>query len=458
MGRIQNMIGMAVLVLLAASCKLGKEYARPDLNLPETIDEQAADSVSVGAISWKTLYRDTVLQQLICQTLENNKDMKAAVARIREMEASRRVAKADLFPAINGRLFYDREYDESPDFAYEAKLEASWEVDLWGKLRWADQAALSDYLETVAGQRALRLSLVSQVAQAYFELIALDQELAIVKQTLQARQEGVRIAKLRFEGGLTSETSLRQAQLELAQTRTLPPGLEQQIRIKENEIALLAGRYPGRVERGSKLEEQQLPTELPVGLPSELLERRPDIAEAEFRLRRAHADVGIAFTSLFPRLSLTAHYGLESSQLSTFLKTPYYYLSAQLLEPLFNMGKNRARLRAKKAAYEQEVYAYEKTVLEAFSEVSDALVVSAKSREIRRARERLQEAARSTLELATLQYINGIISYLDVLDAQRAYFDAQVGLNHAVRDELLATVQLYKVLGGGVEVDDPAEE
>ena len=195
-----------------------------------------------------------------------------------------------------------------------------------------------------------------------------------------------------------------------------------------------------------------------MGLPSELLERRPDIAEAEFRLRRAHADVGIAFTSLFPRLSLTAHYGLESSQLSTFLKTPYYYLSAQLLEPLFNMGKNRARLRAKKAAYEQEVYAYEKTVLEAFSEVSNALVVSAKSREIRRARERLQEAARSTLELATLQYINGIISYLDVLDAQRAYFDAQVGLNHAVRDELLATVQLYKVLGGGVEVDDPAEE
>ena len=396
--------------------------------------------MSVGAISWKTLYRDTVLQQLICQTLENNKDMKAAVARIREMEASRRVAKADLFPAINGRLFYDREYDESPDFAYEAKLEASWEVDLWGKLRWADQAALSDYLETVAGQRALRLSLVSQVAQAYFELIALDQELAIVKQTLQARQ------------------ALRQAQLELAQTRTLPPGLEQQIRIKENEIALLAGRYPGRVERGSKLDEQQLPMELPVGLPSELLERRPDIAEAEFRLRRAHADVGIAFTSLFPRLSLTAHYGLESSQLSTFLKTPYYYLSAQLLEPLFNMGKNRARLRAKKAAYEQEVYAYEKTVLEAFSEVSNALVVSAKSREIRRARERLQEAARSTLELATLQYINGIISYLDVLDAQRAYFDAQVGLNHAVRDELLATVQLYKVLGGGVEVDDPAEE
>ena len=413
MCRIRYIVIVAVLMLTAGACKLGKKYVRPELNLPETLGNDGHDTLSVSAISWDSLYQDTVLQGLI-------QDVKIAAARLKELSENRKMSKADLFPKINARLFYDREYDESPDFAYEAKLEASWEVDLWGRLRWTDQAALSDYLASVEGQRALRLSLVAEVAQAYFELIALDQELAIVKQTLQARQEGVRIAKLRFEGGLTSETSFKQAQLELARTRTLPPDLEKQIRVKENQIALLAGRYPGIVERGKELEEQQLPATLPVGLPSELLERRPDIVEAEYKLRRAHAEVGIAFTNLFPKLSLTAHYGLESGELSRFLKTPYYYLSAQLLEPLVNMGKNRANLRAKRAAYEQEVYAYEKVVLEAFSEVSNALVVSAKSREIRRARQRLEDAARSTLEF---------------------------------RDELLATVQLYKVLGGGAEVN-----
>ena len=202
MCRIRYIVIVAVLMLTAGACKLGKKYVRPELNLPETLGNDGHDTLSVSAISWDSLYQDTVLQGLIRQTLENNKDMKIAVARLKELSESRKMSKADLFPKINARLFYDREYDESPDFAYEAKLEASWEVDLWGRLRWTDQAALSDYLASVEGQRALRLSLVAEVAQAYFELIALDQELAIVKQTLQARQEGVRIAKLRFEGGI----------------------------------------------------------------------------------------------------------------------------------------------------------------------------------------------------------------------------------------------------------------
>ena len=189
---------------------------------------------------------------------------------------------------------------------------------------------------------------------------------------------------------------------------------------------------------------------LPVGLPSELLEGRPDIRQAEYRLRAAHAKVGIAFTSMFPKITLTGHYGLESSDLADFLKAPYFFLGGELLEPVVHLGKNRAKLRAAKAVREQEVYAYQKAVLNAFSEVGNALVTSGKNREIRESRENLEEAAKAALDLATLQYINGIISYLDVLDAQRGYFDARIGLNNAVRDELLATVQLYKVLGGGV--------
>ena len=442
-----------VVVLGMGSCKLGKHYTRPELDLPEEIDGIRGDSLSVNELAWWELYTDPVLQQLIRQTLEYNKDMLIAAARVKEMMETRRIGKADLFPKIDAKVSGNREYDSSPDNTFEAKGLLSWEVDLWGKLRWANQAAIADYLQSVEGKRALQLSLIGHVAQAYFELTALDQELAIVRQTLAAREEGVRLAKLRFEGGLTSETSLKQAQVELARTQTLTPELEQKIRLKENEIALLAGQYPGTIQRGQHIEQQHLPAMLPVGLPSELLERRPDIRQAEYKLKGAYAKVGVAYTSMFPKLTLTGHYGLESSALSDFLKSPYFYLSGELLTPVFNMGKNRAKLRGAEAVREQETYNYQKVVLQAFGEVSNALVSARKSREIRESRQKLEAASRSALDLATLQYINGIISYLDVLDAQRGYFDAQIGLNNAIRDELLSTVALYKVLGGGIGKD-----
>ena len=345
-----------------------------------------------------------------------------AAAKVKESMELRRIAKADLFPKAEATVSAEREYDETPGNTFEGKVLASWEVDLWGKLRWAGQAALAEYLQSVEGRQALQSALVAQVAQAYFELIALDQELAIVRQTLAARQEGVRLAKLRFEGGLTSENPLRQAQVELARTQTLVPGLEREIRLKENQITLLAGEYPGEVARGKSIGQQQLMTALPVGL---------------------------AYTSMFPKFTLTGHYGLESSDLTDFLKAPYFFVGGELLAPVFNLGKNRARLKASRAVQEQETYNYQKVVLQAFTEVSNALVNSRKSREIRESREHLEQSARSNLDLATLQYINGVISYLDVLDAQRGLLDAQIGLNNAVLDELLSVVYLYKALGGG---------
>lgn len=450
--KIKYFLIIGMVMIGFGSCQLGKKYVHPELNLPDTIEGNKEDSSSVAGIQWWELYQDTVLQGLIRQTLEHNKDLKIATARVKEMMENYRINRADLFPEINLKVNGQREYDRTPENTFEGKGLLAWELDLWGKLRWGSQAAISDYLATVEGQRALQLTLVAQVAQAYFELTALDQELAIVRQTLAAREEGVRLAKLRFEGGLTAETSLKQAQVELARTQTLTPGLEKQIRVKENEIMLLAGQYPGVTRRGKSLDQQQLPAILPVGLPSALLERRPDIRQAEYQLRRAHAKAGVAFTGMFPKITLTGHYGLESSALSDFLKSPYFFLGGELLTPLFNMGKNRAKLRAAKAVEEQEIYNYEKVVLNAFSEVSNALTTSVKNREICESRQKLEEAARSALELARLQYINGIINYLDVLDAQRGYFDAQIGLNNAIRDELLATVHLYKVLGGGTEV------
>lgn len=447
---MRKWIYIVIGVLLLSSCKLGKQYTRPELNLPGELETGSADTLfSASDLKWPSIYTDTVLQGLIRQALEYNKDMQIALARIKETTAAKRIVKADLFPKLDAKVSGQREYDRTPENTFEGKGLMSWEVDLWGKLRWANQESIAVYLQSVEGKRALQMTLVAGVAAAYFELCALDQELSIVKQTMAAREEGVRLAKLRFEGGLTSETSYRQAQVERARTATLIPDLERKIKLKENDISLLTGQYPGDIARGRNIRDQRLPQGIPVGLPSTLLERRPDIRQVEYKLKAANARVGVAYTSMFPKITLTGQYGLESSTLTEFLKSPYFFVGGELLAPVFNLGKNRARLRSAKAVYEQETYSYQKAVLTAFKEVNNALVTSHKSREIRDSRIKLERASRSYLDLAMLQYINGVISYLDVLDAQRSYFDAQIGLNNALRDELLSVVDLYKALGGG---------
>ena len=439
------------------SCQLGKHYTRPDLHLPERLDSMATDTMSIADFRWWEIYTDTTLQTLIRQTLEHNKDMLTAAARLKEMAAQKRIAYANLFPEVKGQLYTDKEaenyggdsYESVPE--YSAKFIASWELDLWGNLRWAKDRSMAQFLQAVENQRALRMTLVAQVAQAYFELVALDNELAIVKQTLRARQESVHLAELRFNGGLTSETAYQQAQVELARTATLVPDLERAIALKENDISFLAGRYPSTVERSHHPQDIRLPETLPAGLPSSLLERRPDVRAAEEALIAANAEVGIAYTNLFPRITLTAHYGLESEEFRDFLHSPYHFLSANLLTPLFAMGKNRAALKAKKAACEQAAYQYEKAVLSAFKDARNAIVEFNKIQDIYDAQLELEQAARKSSDLTRTQYLNGYSSYLDMLVAQRTYLDAQIALSNAVRDKQIALVQLYKALGGGWE-------
>ena len=439
------------------SCKVGKKYSRPEMALPERIDSTAAlpDTFSVADMHWWTVYTDTILQNLITQTLEHNKDMLAASARIKELAALRRVDISKILPQINGRLYADKDAtnyggdDYSNDPELHARAVLSWEVDLWGKLRWGAERSKAELLEAIENQRALQVSLVAQVAQSYFELIALDHELAIVRQTLRARQEGVRLARLRFEGGLTSETSFQQARVELARTATLVPDLERAIAIKKNEIALLTGTFPREIARQTDRHINRLPQYLPAGLPSALLERRPDVRAAEKALMAANAEVGIALTSMFPQITLTAEFGMESDDIKNIFQSPAHFLSGTLLTPLFNMGKNISQHKAKKAAYERSVYLYEKQVLVAFKDVHDAIVTYNMSEEVLSSRQKLEQAAYSNNQLANLQYINGYISYLDVLDAQRGYFDAQISLNEAILGKQLAFVQLYKALGGG---------
>ena len=237
--------------------------------------------------------------------------------------------------------------------------------------------------------------------------------------------------------------------MELARTATLVPDLEKKITLKQNEIAFLAGEYPHDIKRTVLPEDVIHAASLPVGLPSSLLERRPDVRQAEQAVIAANAAVGVAFTNLFPRLSLTASYGLESEELSDFFKSPHYLLAGTILQPLFAMGKNRAILKARKAACEQAAYAYEKAVLNAFKDAYNAIAEYNKVKEIYETRLRLEQASKITLDLAQLQYINGVIGYMDLLDAQRGYLDAQIGLSNAVRDKQITMVNLYKALGGG---------
>lgn len=445
-------------ILAAAAlsgCQLGKHYTRPQLELPETLDSLSVDSSSIGDYPWEQLYTDTTLQGLIRKTLTYNKDMLIAAARIKEMAAMKRIDYANLFPQVGVKVYAEKEaenyggdhYKQSNEF--DLKGTATWELDLWGKLRWAKDKSIADFVGSLENQSALKMSLIAQVAQSYFELVALDNELSIVKKTVDARQESLHLVRLRYEGGLIPEIPFRQAQVELARTATLVPDLERKITLKENEIAFLTGEYPHRIKRSVLPEEVILPGSLPVGLPSSLLERRPDVRKAEQDLIAANAAVGVAFTSLFPTISLTASFGGESAELHDLLKSPTHLLSASLLQPIFAMGKNRAMLKAKKAAYEQAVYAYEKTVLNAFKDAYNAISEFSKIKEIYETRLRLEQSSKIALDLAQLQYLNGYIGYIDLLDAQRGYLDAQIALNNAIRDKQLTVVNLYKALGGG---------
>lgn len=447
---------IAFLILLF-SCKIGQKYQQPEMDVPRNFESRGMVEGNAADIGWSTLYSDTVLQGMIDKALVHNKDMLVAAARIKEMAANKRISFANMFPEIGGEAAAQREYlnyggdNKSFDPELRANVNIGWELDIWGKLRWANEAGIAAYLQTVEAQRAMHLTIVAQVAQAYFELKALDRELEIVRQTLSARQEGVRFAKLRYEGGLTSEIPYRQSLVELARTETLIPNLENEIKLKENDLFVLVGEFPSGtiVRNGDDINHQQIPQSLPVDLPSSLLKRRPDMIQAEQKLIEANAQVGIAYTEMFPTLRLTGRLGLENEELTDFLKSPTWFISGVLTGPIFNMGKNKAKHNAAKAAYEQEVYTYEKSVLEAFKEVNNAIITFNKMKEVYRSQEALYNSAKSYHELAKLQYVNGIIRYIDVLDAQRQLFDAEIALNTAILNELKSVVTLYKVLGGG---------
>jgi multidrug efflux system outer membrane protein len=401
--------------------------------------------------------------KLIGIALAENQDLKIAVERIEEARARYGFQRADLYPQVDGAASASRvrvsetgvpglpSGVDNEGSLYGVGATLFWELDFFGRVRRASEAELALVYATEHGRRAVVIALVADVARAYIELRDFDRRLEISRRTLESRVQYVTLARDRFEGGKTSELDLRQAEAEQFRTSSLVHDFERLVEQKENELSALLGRNPGAIPRGRTLEEISLPPSVPAGLPSDLLERRPDVRAAEDVLASFTARIGEAKALLYPSISLTGAFGWESSELDDLFDSPSqsWSIGANLLQPIFDGGRNRRRVEVSESQQRQALYGYERAVLVAFREVEDSLTDLRQSG-LRRADEDARVGAeQKVLELAELRYRGGVSDYLEVLDAQRSLFDAELDEATARRDELVALVQLYKALGGG---------
>jgi len=450
--------------LLTAGCTLGPDYQRPDVPVPEGWREMGAgEQASLANTPWWELFQDPDLLNLIGIALEENQDLKIAVERIEEARAFYGFSRADLFPRVDLQASASRvrvsesgvpalpSGTDNKESLYSVAGTVFWELDFFGRIRRANEAELALVYATEQARRAVVLTLVADVARAYVELRDLDQRLEISRRTLQSRVEYVALAKDRFDGGLTSELDWRQAEAEMHRTSSLVQDFERQVTQKENELSALLGRNPGAITRGRTLGEITVPSSVPAGLPSALLERRPDVRAAEEELASSTARIGEAKALLYPSIALTGAFGWESTELSDLLDSPAqsWSIGANLLQPIFNSGQNRRRVEVAESRQRQALYGYERAVLLAFREVEDSLVDLRQSGLRRGSEGQRVGAERKVLDLAELRYRGGVAAYLEVLDAQRSLFEAELDETSATSDQLVALIQLYKALGGG---------
>jgi multidrug efflux system outer membrane protein len=463
-------LAVAGALLLSAGCALGPDYKRPEIPAPPTWREiPVAEATSLANTAWWEVFDDPQLQELIKIALVENKDVKIAVERIEEARARYGFAKADLWPRVDlsataGRLkFSEGSLVHTPGgdvpgtaldtekSLYAISADVSWELDFFGRIRRTTEAQRALFFGTEEARRSTVLSLVADVARAYFELRDLDRRLEIARRTIASRREYLQLAQDRFEGGITPEIDFRQAEAELRRVEAIVFDLERLIALKENELSVLVGRNPGPVIRGRAADEQKRPAAVPAGLPSELLDRRPDLRAAEQLLAASTANIGAAKALLFPRIALTGSFGFASTDLDTLFEGPSksWNILGNLLQPIFHFGRNKRRVEINESQQRQALYSYERTILEAFRETEDALVSYRKTGEQRAAQGVRVGAERKVLELAELRYRGGVAAYLEVLDAQRSLFNAELDEAQTIGANLVSLVRLYKALGGG---------
>ncbi len=457
---------LTLLLVLLTSCTVGPNYKRPSAAVPDryrglTAEEAAkAEAASLGSEKWWVIFQDPQLQELIRTALAQNYDVQIAATRILQAQAVLGITRADQFPTVSGtaaadnqRIAQTRLFPPIETSSNQVSLSMFWELDFWGKFRRATEAARADLLATEWGKRAVLTTLVSNVAGAYFQLREFDLQLEIAKRTLGTRQESLRLVQIRANGGTTSMLDVRQSEQLVYGAAAAIPDLERQIEQQENFISVLLGQNPGPIRRGAALTEIRYLPQVPAGLPSSLLERRPDIQVAEQLIVAANARIGVAKAAYFPSISLTATGGYGSSALTSLFSAPagLWSFGASALQPIFEGGRLRSNVRLSEAQHQAAALAYRQTIQQAFREVSDSLIAYQKNQEFRKQQEMLTASAADATRLSNMRYEGGVTSYLEVLDSDTRYFEAQNTLARAQLNELLAVVQLYRALGGGWE-------
>ena len=459
-----------LITALLTGCTVGPNYKRPSVAIPKTFRAPeplpAAQAASLADLKWFEIFKDDQLQELVRTALVQNYDLRDAVARVEAAHANLGITRSQQFPNFEAggsveinRISRDGATPlpaaflptQNRNFGSATLGLLSFEIDLWGRLRRATEAARANLLSAEENRKAVITTLVSDVATAYLTMRELDYELEISQNTLQTREESLDLTKSRQRGGVSTLLDLRQAeQLVYTAAETIPV-IEQQIEQTENQIRLLLGENPGEVKRGRILTAQDLPPEVPPGLPSELLERRPDIRATEQDLIAANAQIGVARAAYFPQLSLSGVLGGQSTQLTSLFSGPHstWSLVPQLTQPIFTAGRLKSNVRLAEAERERALVLYQRTIQTAFTEVSNSLIAHQRVRESRQKQEELVVALRDRLRLAYIRYRGGVDTQLNALDADRDLFQAELNLSQIRLNELLTVVQLYKALGGG---------
>ncbi len=454
---------VALVCLAVTGCTVGPKYKRPAIDVP-TVNRGASDLdktqiASLADTKWWDLFQDKELQQLIRVALEQNYDVRIAATRILEAQAQLGITRSNQFPTAAAAVSADTQRNAAQPVlphatngsSEQAFLSAAWELDFWGKFRRATEAARANLLASEWAKQQVISTLVSSVASAYFQLRELDLELEISQQTLISRRDSLKLTQLLADHGATSMLDVRQAEQLVYTAAEQVPDLQRRIAQQENLLSVLLGRNPGDIPRGLKLTEQPHAPQVPSGLPSALLDRRPDIRQAEEQLVAFNAQIGVAKAAYFPQISLTADGGYSSPALTSLFSGPagFFSLGSSLVQPIFTGGAIRSNVRLSEAQKEEAVLIYRQTIQRAFQDVSDSLFAYSKDQEFRHQQELLTLAAQDAAHLSDVRYQGGVASYLEVLTNQTNYFSAELNLAQAQVNELNALVQLYRSLGGG---------
>jgi multidrug efflux system outer membrane protein len=450
----------ALLLLPLAACKVGPNYKRPVLSVPDQYRGLAPDlggqsaSQPFAEMRWQSVFQDEVLETLIKEALTNNYNIRIAATHILQAEASLGVARSNQLPTLTGTFGIQNEQSVvnrgSPTYD-SAGLQLNYLVDFWGQFRRATEAARADLLASRYAQHVVETTLISDVANAYYLLRQYDSQLEFSKQTVVSDKESLRINTINFKGGEYAITDVYQAQLLVQQAEAEVITLNQLIEQTENQLCLLLGRNPGPIARGLPLTEQPHNTEIPVGLPSAILERRPDVRQSEEALVAANANVGVAKAAFFPQIPLTATFGAQSTALTSFLQGPatFWAIGGQLSQPLYQGGRITSEYRLAWAQRDEAELSYKQTVQQAFADVSNSLVGYTQARLFRIKLQEQTATYKETSRLANVRFVGGATSFLEVLTTQQQYFSSELQLEQAWFAELQSYVQLYQALGGG---------